>query len=267
MLKGVTDAAQLIGGRNYQEDRVIHILFSNMFGNRGHLIGILDGHGGDEVANYCAKHITNLFNPNAKNSATELERLIRALDVRTQFMDSGSTLSLAWIDERSSRVTTAILGDSPVVVFDSEGKIHIGVEHNVRSNLAERARTESRGGVYGYDGYIFNKPDGSGHTGNGLQLSRALGDTELRKVLDQTPEIQQFDIGRDSIVIVASDGVFDPAHEAVDSSFVEDLIHWATKRGCNAKGLLDLRRARLGEYGDNASIIFWRPITRHSWLR
>ena len=44
-------------------------------------------------------------------------------------------------------------------------------------------------------------------------MSRALGDADLDKVLSREPGVYSEPLGPDSWVLLATDGVFDPAHE------------------------------------------------------
>ena len=124
-----------------------------------------------------------------------------------------------------------------MVVVDKQGAVHISPEHNVRSNLNERKAAEKRGGIY-RDGYIWNDLSS---LGSGLQMSRALGDAHLGKILSREPDI--YVISNPEWVLVASDGVFDPDHEntsqliekvkkyAIRRSTAGDIMKWAESRG------------------------------------
>src|SRR3990167_9674146 len=100
----------------------------------------------------------------------------------TRQFREGSTLSIAWVREDHDEVSVAVLGDSPVIVVDQLGQVHVSPEHNVRTNLAERNAMVARGGSY-RNGYVYNQLD------VGFQVSRALGDGDLDRILSREPEI------------------------------------------------------------------------------
>ncbi|MBI3274029.1 MAG: hypothetical protein HYZ69_02700, partial [Candidatus Colwellbacteria bacterium] len=110
-------------------------------------------------------------------------------------------------------------------------------EHNVRSNLEERKAAEQRGGIYS-GGYIWND---LGSLGQGLQMSRALGDAHLGNILSREPDV--YTIAEPLWVLVASDGLFDPGHSdtyrllqeiedyAKRNATADELMKWVEKRG------------------------------------
>jgi serine/threonine protein phosphatase PrpC len=123
----------------------------------------------------------------------------------------------------------------------------VSEEHNVRTNLREREAAIARGGEYG-EGYLF-KPGSVG----GLQMSRALGDNYLEGVLSREPATDVFRIGAKSIVIVASDGVFDPNHKESPEVVACELVGLAQK-GHTAPELLATRKG----FRDNATLLLWQ---------
>lgn len=251
-LRGVVTSAQAQGPRHYQEDYMVHLPFVSKKNGRGHLLGVMDGHGGGEVAKYCAGAILRLFNPNALNIENELLALVKKLDANTCLLGAGSTLSLACVNESQGIVTTAVLGDSPIIVVDHKGSVQRSVEHNVRCNLSEREAAVCRGAIYRDDGYIVADP-----YGDGIQLSRALGDQAVRKILDQTPVISSYRIGFRGQVIVASDGLFDPSHEDSSDEAMQKLIT-IVQNGGSANDVLFQRETE--GFDDNTSIVVWRSM-------
>jgi len=257
LLRGTVSVAQAQGPRESQEDYLVQVPFKNKNNGQGHLLGVMDGHSGKDVAEYCAKTIPRLFNLHATSVAQELHRVVAELGDRTRFLDAGSTLSLVCVNETRCTVTTAILGDSPVVVVDVAGKVLLSEEHNVRTNIREREAVLARGGVY-RDGYIFNAPNnpyGLSHE-DGLQLSRALGDHSLRWIMDQTPAVSQYALGAQSVVVIGSDGLFDPSHEQSRGLVVREILTHARKN----KGAYEVLRWR-ESFGlqDNTTVIVWVP--------
>lgn len=248
-LRGTVSYAQAQGPRKAQEDYLVHLPFTNRRGERGHLLGVMDGHGGGKTARYCAETIPALFNHDTENVERELRDLVAALDARTRLAGPGSTLSLACVNESRNSVTMAVLGDSPIIVVDGKGAVHRSVEHNVRTNLLERSAAIMRGAVY-KDGYIQVTEDG-----DGLQVSRALGDQTLATILDRTPSLWEYRINSSSVVIVASDGLIDPEHGGAEDETLKAIL--AAAKSGDASSVLRSREEQGLE--DNTSVIMWKP--------
>lgn len=244
-------SAQEQGPREYQEDRSFYKRIKNP-DCHGWLLAIMDGHIGSSVAELCAKEIENLFVLQDADHAEEaLLHLASDLNAKTFNHSAGSTLSVACVLEDQRRVSIAILGDSPVIVLDSYGELHVSPEHNVRSNLKEREAAINRGGMY-EDGYIFDKFDRN--YDRGLQMSRALGDAYLGSVLSHEPEI--YTISDPQWILVASDGLLDPSH-ANSKTLLGEIQEYA-KAGASAKKLMSWAVAR--GLRDNATVLVWRLI-------
>lgn len=251
---GVVSSAQALGpdeNHKGQEDFMVHVSHGTV-----RLLGILDGHGGIGVAHYCARTIPQIFDFGASDTERELCRVVGVLNDRTRRRESGATLSLVHIDEAHRIATTAVLGDSPIIVIDADGATHRSVEHNVRTNMAEREAAIARGTSY-TNGYICDKGGV-----RFLQLSRTLGDSTFDALLDRTPEICQYGLGVHSFIIVGSDGMFDPAHDD-DTDVAEQIITLARMRS-NAQEILRWRESK--ELKDNASLIIWRPRRWWEWF-
>jgi serine/threonine protein phosphatase PrpC len=207
----------------------------------------MDGHGGDKVAEFCSRNLEKVFKDTRGKIADRLGKVIRNLaEATSRHYEVGSTISI--VSVTNHWVHVAFLGDSPVIIRTAGGKIDISPEHNVRNNNAERLAAEKRGGVY-INGYIC-EPD----SGDGLQMSRALGDCGMGSIVSKEPEIYKRPIDQNSWVLVASDGLIDPSHEGTENveqiadmlnngKDAGDLIEWASRK--------DLH--------DNATAIVWRP--------
>jgi serine/threonine protein phosphatase PrpC len=169
--------------------------------------------------------------------------------------EDGTTASLAFLPNdpegmpvRNKYIFTAVIGDSPIIIRSGEN-IWRSPEHNVRSNPAEREAAENRGG-YVHSGYLFSST--SGH-GQGLQMSRALGDKFLRGIISTEAETAAVQVQEDGYIIVATDGVFDPGHaQGATDDFFKNLHDTA-----NAQSLVDYAVNEL-KTGDNATAILAR---------
>jgi serine/threonine protein phosphatase PrpC len=168
----------------------------------------------------------------------------------TEAFDSGTTLAVALVEEAAARVAVAVLGDSAVVVLDSRGRAVASPEHNARTNAAEREAAVRRGGVWDASGYLRNP--GSGY---GVQLTRALGDAGMGPVLRRIPEVYSVDLGPDSAVVLATDGVFDPSH-AGGADVAEQVSRLRRPgRPLDAKGVIEWSERR--GLQDNATAVVW----------
>lgn len=256
-LRGSVSQVQMQGPRTSHEDRVVHVPFKSRRNGRGHLLGVMDGHAGKGVAEYCATNIPRLFNPDTRNIKEEFETLVARLDAGTRDARAGSTLSLAHISESRGIVTLAVLGDSPIIVVDSAGATHLSEEHNARTNKFEREAAIGRGAIY-QDGYLCKV-----RNGEGLQMSRALGDCRLRALLDRTPAISSHRINSRSVVLVASDGLFDPFHAHEPAEAVQSILA-VIQSGGDAAAVLRWREEK--ELQDNTSLIIWKPKSWWKWF-
>ena len=256
-LQGAVSYAQAKGPRKFQEDYLLHLPFVNRRHECGHLLGVMDGHSsaedtdGGRVAKYCAETIPMLFDHDAVDVRQELRKITAQLNASIVLADSGSTLSLAYVNESSCVVTTAMLGDSPIIIVDNNGEVQESEGHDVRTNLSERSAAIMRGAIY-HNGRIHDDLDNPG-----LQMSRVLGDQALGKILDRTPSLRDYRINSDSVVIVASDGVFDPRHWETNGEALDALLA-ATGTHSTAVALL-LWREKEKPLRDNTSIIMWKP--------
>lgn len=236
------------GHRSYQEDRLF-----TLTGEEGTLLAVFDGHGGAECSHLCSEALPGIWadeiTADGATPRTALANSIQKLNLQTQHMDPGSTISLVFIPVKSDTVTVAIMGDSPVIIKDANGKTNIAPDHNVRTNHEEAEAAKARGGFV-EGGYLFAAYDGMG-----LQMARALGDAYLNKVLSRIPDIYDVKINKDSFIIAASDGCFDPGH--YDFKKAAQTIVELVERGQEAKELVH-RAAVDYPTGDNVTAIVVR---------
>jgi serine/threonine protein phosphatase PrpC len=153
-----------------------------------------------------------------------------------------------FIPKDEHRVEIAVLGDSPVIAKLADGSIFVSEEHNVRTNMAEADAAIARGGFVN-SGYLF-----ASYSGNGLQMTRSLGDYELDSVLSREPEVFSHVLGKDSWVLVCSDGAVDPSHAAAKASI--DSIVALVEAGGDAQEIVE--RALAAKTGDNVTAILVR---------
>jgi serine/threonine protein phosphatase PrpC len=205
------------GQRPYQEDRLVVYWVPD----EGYLLAAFDGHGGEECADYCAKNLIPLIHSLPRTDRlTEdvIHDVFKVLNEKTEHMGPGCAASIAFIPEDGSSVIVGILGDAPVLVKQDNSELWLAPEHNVRINKTEADAAIKRGGFV-QSGYLFVR-----QSGNGLQMSRALGDRYLETVLNREPEIFRLPLGPNSFVLVGSDGLFDPSHATNPSKTIAAAI-------------------------------------------
>lgn len=224
------------GTRSQQEDRYLVLPTK-----AGLYLGVFDGHGGDECAAYCADVLPSILAHNPDTNPG-LAAALAELDEETNTMDSGSTASIVFIPDGTREIRVAVIGDSPVIAKLNDGSIWVSPEHNVRSNRKEAEEAKKRGGIIS-GGYLY-----SSYSGNGLQMSRALGDYSLDKVLSRVPEMFSHTLSEDGFVMLATDGAIDPAHiggqyGSAPVSPISDIVHLIEKgadAGRLVKNALDI---------------------------
>lgn len=195
------------GPRPYQEDRwfLAYVL-------DGYLAAVMDGHGGDKTSEYVKRRLEEVWVSFEQLPPIErIKETFKALHLFTQQERSGTTLSLAWFPDNEERVYTAVLGDSLILVKSYSGEVYTSVEHNVRSNPKSEAEVREKGGFVrgGYAMMHFS--------GDGLQMSRALGDANLAPILTREPDLADYPLGKGSFVLLGTDGCFDPGHGDEDA--------------------------------------------------
>lgn len=215
-----------IGSRPYQEDRGLVISK-----NRGKLLAVIDGHGGDSTAQCVSDNLKAIFSGTITKMSEEdaLFSTFAKLHLLTRENVSGAVVSMVWIPFNASMAYVAVLGDAPVFITNPGEETWAGPNHNVRTNLKERRAAEKAGAIFN-DGYIWN----SSFT-KGLQMSRALGDVALDYILNRQPEVNKVPIYSGAIIVVATDGVLDPTHQ--DVSQEKHIIQMA-ENGAEAKDLV-----------------------------
>ena len=236
--------AQQQGPRPYQEDT--YGVFKYLDG--GTLLAVFDGHGGKEASTILGEYLKT-FQLSCFDSKAMLKYLYASFDKLTEHCKSGTTASLVYITPDHNKAYVAVLGDSPVIIFDKNNRIWTSPEHNVRTNADEVQKVLARGGnVYG--GYAFKTGDASFFK-QGLQLSRAFGNYGIREILSQEPELFEIELGPYSWILVASDGILDPGHKNTEER-INQIVAMITYGG-NAETLVS--NAIEKKTGDNVSAI------------
>ena len=130
-------------------------------------------------------------------------------------------------------------------------KMHFGPDHNIITNLKERAAAQARGGVF-HGSYLEDPrlPD------VGLQMARSLGDAELARVLNREPEIETVALGGKGVVLVGTDGLYLPGGEPNPDQLTRLLK--LIQQGADAQALVQDALAR--QTGDNVTALVWQSL-------
>lgn len=214
---------QAQNNREYQEDR----FFIHNLPDGSILFGVFDGHGGENCAEFAnmkapwvyraQKHL----NPTLGDSRI-LSLTFDRLNQLTKNFYSGASSMLALLTER--KLYVALLGDCVAMTLNNQGGVWKVPDHNIRSNKEEARRAIERGGFI-QNGYLFSRM-----SGNGLQMSRSLGDRYLNSILDRNAEIWEITIYAIDKILLGSDGILDPRHQktTLDLSSIKspkEVIH------------------------------------------
>ena len=257
MLNITTARAQ--GNRYYQEDR--YVVYKEI-DTGGTLVCVMDGHGGEQSAEACYQsihlHVWNgIKSLKTKDTAERLRALVSILHEQTKDNQSGTTFSCVYLPKKSSKIWIAVLGDSPVIVSVVGDGYHVSPEHNVRSNEEEAKAAVARGGFI-EGGYLFTDNPNYDLTGPGLQMSRALGDAPLDRVLSREPTIYSLPFKRGDWALVCTDGLLSPSHNKKAQKDRLEHIVKLIKEGKNADNLTD--DAIKAKTGDNVTAILIRKV-------
>jgi serine/threonine protein phosphatase PrpC len=235
------------GLRDAQEDRCV---VARLDDGRGWILGVFDGHNGAAVAELAAQLLPEAFRQalaRQHDAKAAVEATIGALRAEAADRYEGSSASLAFVDERSARVTIGVLGDSPVIFRDDGGNCLMGPLHNTFHNPEDAQRAIERGALL--VGPYLVRSD----TMSGVNLTRTIGDAEL-DFLGRTAEVVEADLGPESFVVLMSDGVFNRV-AATPAVLVERTVALIDS-GVDPQAIVD--DALAGGSDDNVTVVLWR---------
>lgn len=253
------DIHQHIGQRPSQEDRFVVAPTHD-----GYLLAVLDGHGGPGVAEDVAVALPGRFQRALEASddtpAQAMEQLFAGLfedftRTREIYTDlfGGSTLSLAFVQDE--RITTAVLGDSPILLR-IDGEDWIAPAHNVDLNPRDVARIEAthqdrilRGELHITSSHIQLA------SWQALAVTRALGDPDFARYLIREPEIHTHPVapGADVALILATDAI----QVSTDAEVLREDYIRLLEQVANGRSARDLGRQHASDprCSDNLTII------------
>lgn len=203
------------------------------------LFGVFDGHGGQGVATFCAKHLPKAV---AKGQAAASEdAMLNAFQLLDEKLaDAAKTLpssdgahpdrvgcTAAACLVRRSELVVANAGDSRLVLSRNGRAIDLSTDHKPGSP-EEAARISAAGGfvvAQQFGTHVIHRVNGE------LSLSRAIGDLRFKKDADRSPadqmvtcvpEVRTYARQPDNeFLVIACDGIWD----VLSSQDVVDRVH------------------------------------------
>ena len=207
------------GDRTHQEDRFMLREYEDPTHT---LAAVWDGHGGDVSAQELLESCEEIW-----DTTEDMVDVFSKMAEKVEHNDSGATCSI--VNAYKDRAQIAILGDSPVIA-KALGKVIIYPVHNARTNREEREAAMSRGAVW--DGAYLMEANGY----MGLQISRSLGDYNLRSFLSRVPDIHTIDSPWEWILI-GTDGMFSGQDVSLANPDVSKAISMMNK-GATAEDIV-----------------------------
>lgn len=191
-------SAGIRGRRKYMEDKYSTFKSETFF-----ISCIFDGHGGDKCSNYFNDNfILNFLKTKTEDSNTKNNLLHVIKKLNTNFLEkkemSGSTINIFYIDFIDKNIYNINLGDSRSIVgYDNKVK-------SISRDHKPELKSEQK--------YIIKN---GGHVSNGrvqgvLAMSRAVGDKDIQKYINDTPNFFTLKLNKDiKFLLHATDGLFD----------------------------------------------------------
>ena len=169
-------------------------------GPRTQYYGLFDGHGGKEVALYCAEHLHHLIAREMGRGFGVPEAIrasIRAVnaDVLKKWDFAGTTAAIVVIARDT--IYAANVGDSRVVMVENGIARRLTFDHKA-TVASEKRLIVARGGR------VF-----MGRVNGILMVSRAIGDAEIAKFITCDPYQTTTNMRSNQRLIIACDGVWD----------------------------------------------------------
>lgn len=204
-------------------------------------MGIFDGHGGAEVANYCNAAFVPKFQrallQTGNNVFRAFELVIHELhtEVIRDNLSSGSTAVICYVDLTTHLIYTATVGDSEAKIYRKIGSVMKSIplscvrdmqsskdEARVLAAIARWAESAKQGVRAVVKVWKAQNSKGRRYPpiGGGVNVSRSIGDRQFREyagnpVVIHKPKITVHQLMPQDRIILACDGVCDYVNESV----------------------------------------------------
>jgi protein phosphatase 1L len=210
-----------IGNRPYMEDR--YVIKLNFYKNYN-LFGVMDGHGGEYVSEYCKTNLPHVLSYMLRihdDISIALTKTFEKLHFdlpKDVASNQGTTCLIALVG--SNDFWIANTGDSRAIMNDMLEPVQITKDHKP-SDIDEYARIEKHGGR------VSHHPGDVARVNSQLAVSRAIGDLRLYPLVIPTPEIYHVVYTpTNDFLILATDGLFDGlSNKAIVGMLMEKYRH------------------------------------------
>eukprot|EP01099_Mayorella_cantabrigiensis_P005495 TRINITY_DN4438_c0_g1_i1.p1 TRINITY_DN4438_c0_g1~~TRINITY_DN4438_c0_g1_i1.p1 ORF type:complete len:353 (-),score=69.77 TRINITY_DN4438_c0_g1_i1:410-1468(-) len=227
--------------------------------------GVFDGHGTEIIADYCARHMHNIFISQAmKNPDLSVQQLLentfleceRRIINTYQNQDVGGTTATV-ILLIGHDLHIAHVGDSTAVLSKRKKSVLLTPLHNM-GNKAEFQRVTSIPGVQLLQTAEYPRVIARDRS---LAVTRSLGDKPFKdtQAVIAVPEYKKIRLSTDNeVLVIASDGLWDIVKEEEAIECVYNIVDPSVA----AHTLLARAMSAVEEYNDNIVII----VIRLQWL-
>lgn len=251
---------------------------------QGILLGVFDGHGGKEVADYASQEFQKRFSPILKRQNGDVFRSFEVLiheihqevAQKPEWNEIGSTAVVSFIDNQTHQIITATLGDSEANLYRNNKSIPLSLVRDWTSRKdairLETAMNYKRGSIHAAIQRGVS-PKSIRWNGDLVNVSRAIGDVDCTGTLEKPgvihkPTITINKLQKGDIVILSCDGVKDytEENEIVDlivnrtAQTITNILKWIlTKIFCLkpkelAQELVD-HAIHTCDSGDNVTVV------------
>jgi serine/threonine protein phosphatase PrpC len=278
------------GGNTYQEDRLLFPMRREVNGKTLEGIGVVDGHGGHEAADFLASNLLRAIFDSAaariRSIATknhdEEDVLASVRHVVPQVFEeaqaewkhpSGAAVALLILDCTSGNVLSIHLGDCRVQVHDRTATFDDFVRNPPRWSTTDHdIKEEDIGGGHSKKGVHFEKGPLKGSlvhdaTGDVCSIGGAFGDCGKFFVphIRRTPEMTLLPFAPDCQFVLASDGLWDvlsQVHQQEGKYIDSYLARYKGNDTVIDPALLTLWIERIcgGKSWDNTSVVVARLV-------
>lgn len=246
-----------------------HFVSPNIGNERDfHVFGIFDGHRGAAAAEFSAQALTGFLQALRYMSSSPADALIKAF-VKTDIgfrseLDShreskrviqkdwhpGCTAATALIV--GNKLFVANAGDCRTILCRAGRPVVLSRDH-VASCLEERERVVSAGGIVKWQVDTWRVGAAA------LQVTRSIGDDDLKPAVTAEPEITETILSADDeYLVMASDGLWDVVSNADVISIIRDTVK---EPGMCSKRLATEAAERGSKDNITVIVIFLRPVS------
>lgn len=215
--------SSILGRRETNEDR-----YTLLQRGRDWCAMVCDGHGGSEAAEMTVGRVGGWLErvpwPLSQENISHLTGLLHRITTSPEIGQSGSTLLFCLFV--GGIIQTVNLGDCRAVATVQSCSLALSYDHKPDHPL-ERVWSQRVGGERG----VYW--DGCWRIGEGVATSRGVGDRDCHPYLRYTPTVTEFSNRGCSLVLLASDGLWDVIETDRALRFLQDCQHgdWETYWG------------------------------------